>query len=381
MDSKYKRNIFDGLLKKYGGILDVEEFTGELVNNISPSAILEYGLEHFRQQVNRWRHEDEGPHPYNGIENIGVYYVNNESINAWAVSERQTGLEFIGLTYMCSLQLKSYFSLLLSTKEFLADIGSSDKEELSISDAILDLQNLTGQHFGKVHPKCEERQKVAFALWHIAMDFLCFHEIGHHVRGHLLLLNNIYGYCEVSEFWTNEYSQNKDFYSLCQLLETDADRWATVASGVFTEKVFSVFGLNEFRLSVNEFRFIAYSILFHIFDESSIDNSLGRSSTHPHPAIRRANILFFIITATAKTQEQFNAGIMQYSHIVDYIELTLSLLAKYPEYKRQVKQKDVNANARTLRLELNELVDNSLLKFMDERNKTILKQGQEGKVI
>ena len=376
MELKYKRDVFDALMKKNGGILDVEEFNGEIENNISPSALLGYGLEHFRQQVKRFRPEDadDAPHPYNGIADIEVYYVNNESINAWAVSEKQTGIEFIGLTYMTSLQLQSYFSLLLSTKEFLHNIGSSSNEELTLRDAIVDLQKLNGQHFGKVHPKCKDRQKVAFALWHMAMDFLCFHEIGHHVRGHLFLLKTKFGYYEISEFWANEYSRDRDFYSLCQLLETDADRWATIATGVLTEKIFPILELNKFGIPFNEFRFIAYSILFHIFDESSIDNSLGRSSTHPHPAISRANILFCIVTATAKTQEQFTAEIMQYSNIVDYIELTLSILTKYPEYKRRVKEKDVNGSARTLRLDLNELVDNSLLGFIDERNKIKMKQ-------
>lgn len=370
----YMEGLFDELTRKMGGIYKINNGLVDGQTKAIPNSLL--GLAHFRENLNRMAasQESDQQKTWPGIDKISTYFVDNASINALAIRHKSTGYEFIGITTGTSSIIQNYFGLLMSTRDFLPKMGSSGDEPLLFDEVIDDLKHLKGKHFGNFFPKCEIRKKYAYALWACSLDFLCFHEVGHHVRAHLLLLKKLYGVGSISECMNLHSALSKDFYKNSQLLELDADRYSVIVGNISANNLHSILAIDEEVFTSDELLFISTSFLFLIFDELSVDNSLSKSTTHPHPAIRRLNLLYTLgeINGHSK-QSEFDKFLDDKLPLVDSLEHIFTLLSKYPKYRKRIRSTEVAKRLVSMRRSLNDLIDQELNELIEERTTSFLK--------
>jgi len=158
---------------------------------------------------------------------VNYDFINNVKFNAVAAKSGQD--YFVGINGGTVAILHNLFARMLCHKQILTDFGNPDVE--SEEKKIVDPQSLRydtllnyRKEGGSVIPNDPIRKNLAWYLSTLAVQFICMHEYGHVLNGHLDLINS-QGITSLPELPYNDEKPRIEPI-LSQTLELDADAFA-----------------------------------------------------------------------------------------------------------------------------------------------------------
>jgi hypothetical protein len=291
--------------------------------------------------------------PYVGLLETGV---------ANARAELFEGAHIVAFGLEFCVDLYVHFQCLMSHPGVFSGIGDSQNEEPRVAwnngpgrYALTQLGKLrSGEMFGPV-ARNHLRRMIANRLYHWALRFVGFHELGHHLLGHTALLHETQSsrIDDDPETYRSEHSQ------LRRLLEHQADihamhRMATVA--VIDSKAPWVA-----KDMLKQFVFEIFVAILHVMKlwSRGTEVSAGVVGTYPHPAIRFAGLIDCVRTRFAelrldKTDERLWIDGVGLALTEDHLE-TIALQCRDPAVLWVDKWDDLRASFEALKKEFVEL--------------------------
>jgi hypothetical protein len=211
-------------------------------------------------------------------------YVENTAMNA--VAFEADGRDFVGIWVGAMATIYSFFGCLLANRHLVPSIGDVSAEAEFESDE-------SGVAWLVRVPKDPVRRSYAHLLSTIAVEFLFQHEIGHHMNGHVRLINRWKEIKFLVEF--DERSSQSLSNLDRQTLEMDTDSFAVVQGmaavvgrlgepeSVFPKDWRQWYGSP--RQALFTWLFSVYS-LFRLFYKGPANLDDLESALHPPPGIR-----------------------------------------------------------------------------------------------
>ncbi len=163
-----------------------------------------------------------------------VKFSDNQDFNAVAYEMGDSAYTNVSIATV--MQLYHHVLLLMGRSELLPQVGEEGlyegiyRIEHFVTPEICQYDNRYKQIAFYIGPEDPERLKVAELITIFGMEFILFHELGHHVGGHLKFLERKMG---VQQLYAqgNSFALDPQSY---QMLETDAD---AIASACLLESI------------------------------------------------------------------------------------------------------------------------------------------------
>jgi len=159
---------------------------------------------------------------------LQVHFINDNKLNALAFYLENNPIICINIG--CLLNIQHYSSLLTMDKDFFSETGNLKKctKTIKLSECFLPKIKKTKSGLYKIYIyngiDDESRRWVASLITTFALNFLMFHELGHHIYGHTKYLRDAYGISYLKA------KENNNLISVncltIQCLETHADTFA-----------------------------------------------------------------------------------------------------------------------------------------------------------
>lgn len=154
-------------------------------------------------------------------------FVNDGSVNAWALRDKDR--YFIGLTAGAMCMLHLILNRMLANPRTFPNLGQPEAEDPNLPPVpwhIPDAERLFNAGVRPILPKCHARMLYANHLADQALMFLVGHEIAHITRGHVDYLASTSGYAFLAELGWRGTAQGR---LERQVIEADADRRSVFA--------------------------------------------------------------------------------------------------------------------------------------------------------
>lgn len=161
--------------------------------------------------------------------NFIIQFSENEDFNA--VAYEVSNKSYINVSIATVMQLYHHVLLVMMREELLPETGCEELFEGKYRIEEFENPEICAydEKFKQIAfyagPDNSKRRKIAELITLFGMEFLIFHELGHHIGGHLRYLSQKMGLQEL-------YAQGNDFTmnaKVYQILETDADAVAIVS--------------------------------------------------------------------------------------------------------------------------------------------------------
>ena len=212
-------------------------------------------------------------------DNGAFIILNDNTVNAYAYN--RNGFNVVAMTYGCIYSCLYAANLFMLRDDYFTDIGN---ENACFSDVTAVKCPATNASDGSISLPVsgdDERRKIGYIIASLALKYIVYHEIGHHVCGHLKKHKNVYGLeggenCEkiYSELSVNDHKKMEleaDSFAVNKLIgEFDVleDKWSTyfevplqhleLAMLFVTAQVIVKESLNEVLLSLQHIENSAY---------------------------------------------------------------------------------------------------------------------------
>ena len=208
--------------------------------------------------------------------NFRVFFSDNEDYNAVAYEAGNHSL--INVSFECVKKIFHHALLLMGRSELLPDAGI--EESLEVRYRIDEFEEPEVIPFDEKYkqlvfysgPENPERYRVAELIAYFGIEFLLFHELGHHLGGHIRYLNDKMGISELYASHNELIVENSQLY---QMLETDADAIAiaNLLESISTKiSFYSEHFLNHHTELVPHCLVIALTIVFYLFPREKQDH-------------------------------------------------------------------------------------------------------------
>lgn len=152
------------------------------------------------------------------IANVALVFIEDEKANARAIEH--DGARCIALNLGLLRQLWALFHMGLSANSFL-----DDHLDCPVDAAGSGQHDLPATHWQQEPPAewSESRRELLHGLFSRALDFLVFHELAHHTRGHLDLVQAQFGLAIIDEADNADNDDEDDADQTIRHIEFDAD--------------------------------------------------------------------------------------------------------------------------------------------------------------
>lgn len=213
-----EQEVFDNVCVKYklGQRLDIENY---------PHVPAAPGYAHTRKVAQELIDSARAMFPK--LLPIHFDFVNDGSVNAWALRDKDR--YFIGLTAGAMCMLHLILDRMLASPCTFPNIGQPKAEDPNLPPVpwhIPDAERLFHSGIRPILPKCDARMLYANHLADQALMFLVGHEIAHITRGHVDYLASTSGNAFLAELGWQGNSQGR---LERQVIEADADRRSVLA--------------------------------------------------------------------------------------------------------------------------------------------------------
>ena len=236
------------------------------------------------------------------IEHLSLVFIDNDTANARAIEDAEKCCIAVNLGLMRTIW--ALFHMGLSSDVFLADYLSCN-----VGGRLTD-RDLSKAQWQQEIPVTwsEERQTLMHDLFARSLDFLILHEIGHHTRGHIDLLNQQMGFAFIDEA-SNASLGHGSLDALKRNIEFDADLDA-IDMQLMTmdrDRAFSTWSSGQ---ASDQYFLLSLAILatLQMFDllHTAIEAQYGQS--HPAPVHRAMRLVSALSRSFAElfqwTEEQ-----------------------------------------------------------------------------
>jgi hypothetical protein len=270
---------FNDALLQYGGRLTPSQL------DVSCTTLMDKYRVHAYTLIRSFRNE----HPR--LPPIYFDYVNNTSLNAWAVKDVK-GQYFIGMTFGAFVILRLLFMRMLADARALPEIGDPSRESSSLP--LLDDLCVNTRLVELGAPKDPDRLKFAVVAFEAAFSFLIRHEITHILHGHLehpILNASGSILAELDLFATSASSSWTR-----QLMEYSADKYAalTTASTLVSHIADQLKSPTIGSLSVHDAiiqHFVGECSLFRLFGDKAIAGRELGDTNYPPVRYRQYEVM------------------------------------------------------------------------------------------
>lgn len=227
--------------------------------------------------------------------NFQVRFSENEDFNAAAYEAG--GKAYINMSIATVMQLYHHILLLMGREELLPGAGKEEMfdgryriEEFQLPE-ICRYDEQYRQIVFYSGPDNPKRSRIAELIMLFGMEFLMFHELGHHIGGHLRYLSDKLG---LNELYAQGNYALEDAW-IYQMLETDADAVAvtTLLESIYTKIDFYkeefLFGMGEL---IPHCIMIAVTTAFFLMKREGYAYNIGNARYLPRDV--RFQLVFYI---------------------------------------------------------------------------------------
>ena len=225
---------------------------------------------------------------------IFIGHIDNSDLNAVAFDHH--GQELIGLYAGLTRTINALSFCLFGCPDFLKRTFPTKVERFNIEDVREALQVIIDPRYKPkitiAQPQNYQRAVSSVYVTGLCQTLVSFHEVGHIVGGHLMLLKALPTSGGTRLFEHSEYlnfsNRNEKLF---QALEFDADAYSVgliLGCALKSPWIFFQFA----NLSIEDIAThycLALNLIFHILDIFSVDGQLKSSSAHPVPGVRLAH--------------------------------------------------------------------------------------------
>lgn len=208
--------------------------------------------------------------------NVRVCFSDNEDFNA--VAYEAGSHSWINVSFECVKKIFHHALLLMGRSELLPDAGIEESfdgryriDEFEVPE-VIPFDEKYKQLVFYSGPEKPERSRVAELIAYLGIEFLLFHELGHHLGGHIRYLSDMMGISELYASHNELILENSQLY---QMLETDADAIAiaNLLESISTKiSFYSEQFLNHHTELVPHCLVIALTIVFYLFPTEKQDH-------------------------------------------------------------------------------------------------------------
>lgn len=256
-----------------------------------------------------------------------VKFSDNQDFNAVAYEMGDSAYTNVSIATV--MQLYHHVLLLMGRSELLPQVGEEGpyegiyRIEHFVTPEICQYDNRYKQIAFYIGPEDPERLKIAELITIFGMEFILFHELGHHVGGHLKFLERKMGVLQL-------YAQGNSFAldpQSYQMLETDAD---AIASACLLESISTKidFYIKSFLNGSGELLphciMIALTTVFFLMDREDAAYDINNSRYIPRDV--RFRLVVHIIQDKLKTDYQSCAFSQTSDKLMDTFRVCNSLL-------------------------------------------------------
>lgn len=269
-----------------------------------------------------------------------VLFSNNTSFNA--VAYEFCGKSIINIPVGCAMQLYHHSLLIMGREELLSDVGYEEpfigryRIDTFIEPEICEYNSSYKQIAFYAGPDNPERRKVAELITLFGMEFLMFHELGHHLGGHIRYLQERFGLTEL-------YAQgNKSALDsqLYQVLEMGADAIAisTLLESVSTKiSFYSKQFLNNKAELIPHCIMVAITTVYFLLDRDECQSFDGTYSKYL-PRDVRFYLVLQILFEKLNNDYQICAFSSKKENLLDTFEVANYLLTELYKEKNPNKR-------------------------------------------
>lgn len=276
----------------------------------------------------------------NSVFQFQVLFSNSSDFNAMAYEKGNKSITNVSIGTI--MQLYHHSLLVMGRGELLPAVGYEEDFEGKYridefeEPKICQCNNQYKQIVFYAGPDNPIRQKAAELITLFGMEFLMFHELGHHIGGHIRYLQNNFGLTELYAQGSEDCLETQ----LYQILEMDADAIAisTLLESISTKVLF--YGesfLNENTKMIPHCVIVAITMTYFLMNRDDNQNFKAEYDKYLPRDIRFYLVMQILLDkldgdyemcAFSNTKEQ----------LLDTFEITNNLLAELYEEKNPEKQ-------------------------------------------
>ncbi|MEM9395784.1 MAG: hypothetical protein AAGA38_18155 [Pseudomonadota bacterium] len=262
------------------------------------------------------------------IDNLSLFFIDSDERNALALERPDTKGVGIHLGLIRSIWSLLYRGiggghLIEVWFDDLAPIQGPVDETMALSDPIWRENEAEGWS--------ADRLQAHHDLFMRAIDFIVYHELAHHVRGHISYLKSEFGMSEIDEA-LNFSSEPENKRDALRNLEYDADHSALDMMMMSLDRDIEFSTWTETQASREFFLLsLAIIILFQILDEAHSPMSSHYTLSHPAP-VHRAMRLTSALSFTFARQFGWSDETREEEHDLAWVAASdVAALLKMPE--------------------------------------------------
>lgn len=327
-----RQSAFHELVSKHGGALNIGEIEHSEKHPVNLLKLCSQLYETKKKDLIEGLGNQELANVMRGTDKIYFDFIKNHDINALAVIDEKNK-EYIGINIGLPLRLCRYFEILLSTKEFLAEVGNGHLEKFTMNEAY---PHLIGTYAGpvsyQINPISETRKAIANFLFVNSILFVFYHEIAHHLLGHLVYLKTAYGLDEYVELNFSPYENRPEFYEARRAMELQADELAARLAyvDVITAQTESESLLKGENVTTTDLLLWSVFLVFNIFQDQYKYVAENKQTQHPHPSVRRLNLIEALARIEVSRGGNKEAVYRRFQNAIFEYELMVHLINKEP---------------------------------------------------